>query len=94
MFQGSKSIEADGDDDEGAEENGLIQPAQVFAPKSLIIVSRLDYPEIFRVIRRHMITSWLVLYLVQKKYKSRLSCFSSEMTLICFVLSAKKAWVC
>ncbi|XP_033967065.1 myotubularin-related protein 13 isoform X4 [Pseudochaenichthys georgianus] len=47
-LQGSKSIEADGDDDEGAEENGLIQPAQVFAPKSLIIVSRLDYPEIFR----------------------------------------------
>ncbi|KAL3065501.1 hypothetical protein OYC64_015633 [Pagothenia borchgrevinki] len=47
-LQGSKSIEADGDDDEEAEENGLIQPAQVFAPKSLIIVSRLDYPEIFR----------------------------------------------
>lgn len=50
MFQGSKSIEADGDEDEEAEENGLIQPAQVFAPKSLILVSRLDYPEIFRVI--------------------------------------------
>uniref|UniRef100_A0A8D0DFP4 SET binding factor 2 n=1 Tax=Sander lucioperca TaxID=283035 RepID=A0A8D0DFP4_SANLU len=31
-----------------AEEDGLIQPAQVFAPKSLILVSRLDYPEIFR----------------------------------------------
>uniref|UniRef100_A0A673YFZ9 SET binding factor 2 n=1 Tax=Salmo trutta TaxID=8032 RepID=A0A673YFZ9_SALTR len=30
------------------EEDGLIQPAQVFAPKSLILVSRLDYPEIFR----------------------------------------------
>ncbi|KAA8595674.1 hypothetical protein FQN60_010965, partial [Etheostoma spectabile] len=45
---GSKSIEADGDDDEEAEEDGLIQPAQVFAPKSLILVSRLDYPEIFR----------------------------------------------
>uniref|UniRef100_A0A7N6AGN6 SET binding factor 2 n=1 Tax=Anabas testudineus TaxID=64144 RepID=A0A7N6AGN6_ANATE len=38
-------IEADGDEDE---EDGLIQPAQVFAPKSLILVSRLDYPEIFR----------------------------------------------
>lgn len=50
MFQGSKSIEADGDEDEESEENGLIQPAQVFAPKSLILVSRLDYPEIFRVI--------------------------------------------
>uniref|UniRef100_A0A8D3D2D1 SET binding factor 2 n=1 Tax=Scophthalmus maximus TaxID=52904 RepID=A0A8D3D2D1_SCOMX len=42
------SIEADGDEDEEAEEDGLIQPAQVFAPKSLILVSRLDYPEIFR----------------------------------------------
>uniref|UniRef100_A0A671X0K4 SET binding factor 2 n=1 Tax=Sparus aurata TaxID=8175 RepID=A0A671X0K4_SPAAU len=36
------------DEDEEAEEDGLIQPAQVFAPKSLILVSRLDYPEIFR----------------------------------------------
>ncbi|XP_028999555.1 myotubularin-related protein 13 isoform X2 [Betta splendens] len=44
-LQGSKNIEADGDEDE---EDGLIQPAQVFAPKSLILVSRLDYPEIFR----------------------------------------------
>uniref|UniRef100_A0A665UNV7 SET binding factor 2 n=1 Tax=Echeneis naucrates TaxID=173247 RepID=A0A665UNV7_ECHNA len=33
---------------EEAEEDGLIQPAKVFAPKSLILVSRLDYPEIFR----------------------------------------------
>lgn len=57
MLQGSKSIEADGDEDEEAEEDGLIQPAQVFAPKSLILVSRLDYPEIFRVIRLHMIKS-------------------------------------
>uniref|UniRef100_A0A8C7RKG2 SET binding factor 2 n=1 Tax=Oncorhynchus mykiss TaxID=8022 RepID=A0A8C7RKG2_ONCMY len=36
------------DADEDEEEDGLIQPAQVFAPKSLILVSRLDYPEIFR----------------------------------------------
>ncbi|KAM3876774.1 myotubularin-related protein 13 [Diretmus argenteus] len=47
-LQGTKTIEADGDDDEEGEEDGLIQPAQVFAPKSLILVSRLDYPEIFR----------------------------------------------
>nr|XP_057944753.1 myotubularin-related protein 13 isoform X2 [Doryrhamphus excisus] len=47
-LQGSKSIEVDGDEDEEVEEDGLIQPAQVFAPKSLILVSRLDYPEIFR----------------------------------------------
>ncbi|XP_006642674.2 myotubularin-related protein 13 isoform X2 [Lepisosteus oculatus] len=45
-LQGSKHEEADGDEDEM--ENGLIQPAQVFAPKSLILVSRLDFPEIFR----------------------------------------------
>lgn len=55
MFQGSKSIEADGDEDEEEEEDGLIQPAQVFAPKSLILVSRLDYPEIFRVLNKIMI---------------------------------------
>uniref|UniRef100_A0A672ILK3 SET binding factor 2 n=1 Tax=Salarias fasciatus TaxID=181472 RepID=A0A672ILK3_SALFA len=35
-------------EDEEEEEDGLIQPAQVFAPKSLILVSRLDHPEIFR----------------------------------------------
>lgn len=61
MFQGSKAIEADGDEDEEAED-GLIQPAQVFAPKSLILVSRLDYPEIFRVIRLHMIISQLKIF--------------------------------
>uniref|UniRef100_A0A8B9JQ51 SET binding factor 2 n=1 Tax=Astyanax mexicanus TaxID=7994 RepID=A0A8B9JQ51_ASTMX len=38
----------EGDRDEEEEEDGLIQPAQVFAPKSLILVSRLDFPEIFR----------------------------------------------
>lgn len=57
MFQRKKSIEADGDEDDGTEENYLIQPAQVFSPKSLILVSRLDYPEIFRVIRHHLIKS-------------------------------------
>ncbi len=55
-FQGSKTLEADGDgaedvDEEEEEEDGLIQPAQIFAPKSLILISRLDYPEIFRVIQ-------------------------------------------
>ncbi|NP_001128442.1 myotubularin-related protein 13 [Rattus norvegicus] len=33
---------------EGEEVSALIQPAEVFAPKSLVLVSRLDYPEIFR----------------------------------------------
>lgn len=65
IFQGSKSIEADGDEDEEAEEDGLIQPAQVFAPKSLILVSRLDYPEIFRVKRPDMITKiWKCFFFV------------------------------
>lgn len=57
MFQRAKSIEADGDEDDDTEENYLIKPAQVFSPKSLILVSRLDYPEIFRVIRYHLIKS-------------------------------------
>ncbi|XP_040266287.1 myotubularin-related protein 13 isoform X2 [Bufo bufo] len=43
-LQGTKRDHIDGDD----EDSGLIQPAQVFAPKSLVLVSRLDYPEIFR----------------------------------------------
>uniref|UniRef100_A0A8C5BZN3 SET binding factor 2 n=2 Tax=Gadus morhua TaxID=8049 RepID=A0A8C5BZN3_GADMO len=45
--EGSKAIDGDGDEDE--EEDGMVQPAQVFAPKSLILVSRLDFPEIFRL---------------------------------------------
>ncbi|KAM4846605.1 myotubularin-related protein 13 isoform 3-T3 [Thomomys bottae] len=40
---GTKKEEIDGE-----EVSGLIQPAEVFAPKSLVLVSRLDYPEIFR----------------------------------------------
>uniref|UniRef100_A0A8C8SVI7 SET binding factor 2 n=1 Tax=Pelusios castaneus TaxID=367368 RepID=A0A8C8SVI7_9SAUR len=41
-LQGTKETEGE------EEECGLIQPAEVFAPKSLVLVSRLDYPEIFR----------------------------------------------
>nr|XP_054518063.1 myotubularin-related protein 13 isoform X3 [Pan troglodytes] len=41
---GTKKEEIEG----GAEVSGLIQPAEVFAPKSLVLVSRLYYPEIFR----------------------------------------------
>uniref|UniRef100_A0A674I2C7 SET binding factor 2 n=1 Tax=Terrapene triunguis TaxID=2587831 RepID=A0A674I2C7_9SAUR len=41
-LQGTKETEGE------EEESGLIQPAEVFAPKSLVVVSRLDYPEIFR----------------------------------------------
>uniref|UniRef100_A0A8C6JH12 Uncharacterized protein n=1 Tax=Melopsittacus undulatus TaxID=13146 RepID=A0A8C6JH12_MELUD len=41
-------INLQGKEIEGEEESGLIPPAEVFAPKSLVLVSRLDYPEIFR----------------------------------------------
>ncbi|XP_030339831.1 myotubularin-related protein 13 [Strigops habroptila] len=41
-------INLQGKEVEGEEESGLIPPAEVFAPKSLVLVSRLDYPEIFR----------------------------------------------
>uniref|UniRef100_A0A3B4V1C2 SET binding factor 1 n=1 Tax=Seriola dumerili TaxID=41447 RepID=A0A3B4V1C2_SERDU len=34
--------------DEVDEELALVQPAKVFAPKSLVLVSRLDYTEVFR----------------------------------------------
>nr|XP_023660781.1 myotubularin-related protein 13-like [Paramormyrops kingsleyae] len=46
-LQGLKAGERDGDED-GEEVDGLIKPAQVFAPKSLILVSRVDLPDIFR----------------------------------------------
>ncbi|XP_061102987.1 myotubularin-related protein 13 isoform X2 [Conger conger] len=47
-LQGSKAADTDGDDEEEEDGNGLIHPAEVFAPKSLIMVSRLDFTEIFR----------------------------------------------
>ncbi|XP_054480213.1 myotubularin-related protein 5 isoform X3 [Anoplopoma fimbria] len=34
--------------DEADEELAVVQPAQVFAPKSLVLVSRMDYTEVFR----------------------------------------------
>ncbi|XP_012580914.1 PREDICTED: myotubularin-related protein 13 isoform X1 [Condylura cristata] len=43
-LQGTKKEEFENE----VEVSGLIQPAEVFAPKSLVLVSRLDYPEIFR----------------------------------------------
>ncbi|XP_069048292.1 myotubularin-related protein 5 isoform X2 [Lepisosteus oculatus] len=41
--QKSLSSEADEDDD-----SGIMQPNQLFAPKSLVLVSRLDHTEVFR----------------------------------------------
>ncbi|XP_058161744.1 myotubularin-related protein 13 isoform X4 [Dasypus novemcinctus] len=43
-LQGTKKEDIEGEE----EVSGLIPPAEVFAPKSLVLVSRLDYPEIFR----------------------------------------------
>ncbi|NWS04122.1 MTMRD protein, partial [Nesospiza acunhae] len=48
LQQGTEMQEEGTKEIEGEEESGLIQPAEVFAPKSLVLVSRLDYPEIFR----------------------------------------------
>ncbi|KAM7366847.1 hypothetical protein PAMP_014790 [Pampus punctatissimus] len=44
QLQKAEAIEADEVDDELA----VVQPAQVFAPKSLVVVSRLDYTEVYR----------------------------------------------
>uniref|UniRef100_A0A8C9T349 SET binding factor 2 n=1 Tax=Scleropages formosus TaxID=113540 RepID=A0A8C9T349_SCLFO len=48
FYEAEINLQMDGDEDEEEEQNCLIKPAQVFAPKSLILVSRLDFPEIFR----------------------------------------------
>ncbi|NXU77994.1 MTMR5 protein, partial [Oreotrochilus melanogaster] len=37
------------EEEEGVEPSSPVQPAQLFAPKSLVLVSRLDHPEVFRV---------------------------------------------
>lgn len=47
QLQKAEKSEADEADDEPA----VVQSAQVFAPKSLVLVSRLDYTEVFRVRR-------------------------------------------
>lgn len=41
--------------DEVDEEPAVVQSAQVFAPKSLVLVSRLDYTEAFRVRHTHQL---------------------------------------
>lgn len=46
--QRQKSLSSEADEDED-EDPGLIQSAQLFAPKSLVLVSRLDHTEAFRV---------------------------------------------
>lgn len=45
QLQKAEASEAD-EVDEGP---AVVQSAQVFAPKSLVLVSRLDYTEVFRV---------------------------------------------
>ncbi|NWH70295.1 MTMR5 protein, partial [Piaya cayana] len=39
----------DGEEEEEEEPLSPVQPAQLFAPKSLVLVSRLDHAEVFRV---------------------------------------------
>lgn len=48
FFVQLKKAEA-GEVDEADDELTVVQPAQVFAPKSLVLVSRLDHTEVFRV---------------------------------------------
>ena len=48
-LQKAEASEVDEVDDDLA----VVQAAQVFAPKSLVLVSRLDYTEVFRVRHKH-----------------------------------------
>lgn len=43
--------------DEVDEEPAVVQSAQLFAPKSLVLVSRLDYTEVFRVRTHRPVTN-------------------------------------
>ncbi|NXR52470.1 MTMR5 protein, partial [Hippolais icterina] len=43
----SQARNGEGDQEE-EETSSLVQPAQLFAPKSLVLVSRLDHAEVFR----------------------------------------------
>ncbi|NXY11921.1 MTMR5 protein, partial [Pteruthius melanotis] len=46
----SHARNGDGEEEEEEEEaSAPVQPAQLFAPKSLVLVSRLDHAEVFRV---------------------------------------------
>ncbi|KAM9771554.1 myotubularin-related protein 5 isoform 6-T6 [Syngnathus typhle] len=48
FWEGHDNPQKTRDVDEVDEEPTIIQPAQVFAPKSLVLVSRLDYTDVFR----------------------------------------------
>ncbi|NXY91627.1 MTMR5 protein, partial [Alcedo cyanopectus] len=46
---GGQEEEEEEEEEEGEESSSLpVQPAQLFAPKSLVLVSRLDHAEVFR----------------------------------------------
>lgn len=50
LFQLQKAETTEADEaDEADEEPAVVQSAQVFAPKSLVLVSRLDHTEVFKV---------------------------------------------
>ncbi|NXO73934.1 MTMR5 protein, partial [Phainopepla nitens] len=44
----SHARNGEGEQEEEEEASSLVQPAQLFAPKSLVLVSRLDHAEVFR----------------------------------------------
>ncbi|XP_041326202.1 myotubularin-related protein 5 [Pyrgilauda ruficollis] len=44
----SHARNGEGEEEEEEEASSLVQPAQLFAPKSLVLVSRLDHAEVFR----------------------------------------------
>uniref|UniRef100_A0A3B3QJM1 SET binding factor 2 n=1 Tax=Paramormyrops kingsleyae TaxID=1676925 RepID=A0A3B3QJM1_9TELE len=48
FYEADINLQVGAAEDEEPEEDGLIQPAVLFAPKSLVLVSRLDFPEVFR----------------------------------------------
>ncbi|NWZ41858.1 MTMR5 protein, partial [Brachypodius atriceps] len=44
----SHARNGEGEEEEEEEASSPVQPAQLFAPKSLVLVSRLDHAEVFR----------------------------------------------
>lgn len=59
LFQLKKAETSEAD--EADEQPAVVQLAKVFAPKSLVLVSRLDHTEVFKV-RHSTVTSWFWYY--------------------------------
>lgn len=52
FVQLQKGEPSEADEDESPD---VLQPAQLYAPKSLVLVSRLDHTEVFRVRETHKV---------------------------------------